>query len=69
MISDGGNVIAHDLTIAGLLEWAYSCTSIKMVFPTNIPEGRFDLMLTLPQRSEKSAPTGNPETIRLYRPA
>jgi len=35
-ISDGGNVIAHDLTIAGLLEWAYSCTSIKMVLPTNI---------------------------------
>ena len=53
-ISDGGNVIAHDLTIAGLLERAYSCTSIKMVLPTNIPEGRFDLMLTLPHDPRKA---------------
>ena len=53
-ISDSGNRIAHDVAISDLLEWAYSCTSIKMVLPTNIPEGRFDLMLTLPQDPTKA---------------
>jgi uncharacterized protein (TIGR03435 family) len=53
-ISDGGNVIAHDLTITDLLEWAYSCSSSRMVLPTNIPEGRFDLMLTTPHDPRKA---------------
>jgi uncharacterized protein (TIGR03435 family) len=53
-ISDSGNRIAHDVAISDLLEWAYSCTSIKMVLPTNLPEGRFDLMLTLPHDPRKA---------------
>jgi uncharacterized protein (TIGR03435 family) len=53
-ISDSGNRIAHDVAISDLLEWAYSCSGIKMVLPTNLPEGRFDLMLTLPHDPKKA---------------
>ena len=40
--------IAHNLDVAGLIQFAYGCYSRpKLVLPTVVPTNRFDLMLTL----------------------
>jgi uncharacterized protein (TIGR03435 family) len=54
MVNDDGKVIAHNMTFGGLLQEAYSSSPVRTVLPTNIPQGRFDLMLTLPS-DQKSA--------------
>jgi uncharacterized protein (TIGR03435 family) len=40
--------IAHNLDVAGLIQFAYGCYSRpKLVLPAGVPTNRFDLMLTL----------------------
>lgn len=41
-------VVAHNLDFAGLLQTAYSINRQRMVFLTDVPTGRYDLLLTLP---------------------
>ena len=41
-------VIAQNIGFIGLLNYAYSLSSERMILPAGIPTNRFDLMLTLP---------------------
>jgi RNA polymerase sigma factor (sigma-70 family) len=54
MVNNDGKVIAHNMNFAGLIEEAYSSSPVRTVLPTNIPQGLFDLMLTLP-KDQKNA--------------
>jgi uncharacterized protein (TIGR03435 family) len=54
MVNNAGKVIAHNMTFGGLLQEAYSSSSVRMVLPTNTPQGGFDLMLTLPSDQKKA---------------
>jgi uncharacterized protein (TIGR03435 family) len=54
MVNDDGKVIAHNMSFAGLIEEAYSTSLARMVLPTNIPQGGFDLMLTLPSDQKRA---------------
>ena len=55
MMEDGdGKVIAHNMSFAGLIEEAYSASQARMILPTNIPQGGFDLMLTLPSDQKRA---------------
>ena len=40
-------VIAQNTDFAGLLQYAYSISRQRMILPASVPQGRFDLMLTL----------------------
>jgi len=47
---DGTNltkIIAHNVTVAGLLETAYSISQPRIILPTNVPTNQYELMLTL----------------------
>jgi uncharacterized protein (TIGR03435 family) len=54
MENGNGKVIAHNMNFAGLLQEAYSSSQARMVLPTNIPQGQFDLMLTLPSDQKRA---------------
>jgi uncharacterized protein (TIGR03435 family) len=41
-------IIAHNLTVAGLLETAYSISQPRMILPANLSTNQYELMLTLP---------------------
>jgi uncharacterized protein (TIGR03435 family) len=45
--SSGGKIIAHNTDFANLLYHAYSFSRQRMILPASVPQGRFDLMLTL----------------------
>jgi uncharacterized protein (TIGR03435 family) len=56
-ISDGfGKIIGHNLPFDDLIYVAYSARPMRMILPANLnlPAGRFDLMLTLPQEQKKA---------------
>ena len=54
MENNDGKIIAHNRDFAGLLEEAYSSSPMRMILPANIPQGRFDLMLTLPNDQKRA---------------
>jgi len=54
MSNRDGKVIAHNMSFADLIDEAYSARKVRMVLPTNIPQGGFDLMLTLPSDQKKA---------------
>jgi uncharacterized protein (TIGR03435 family) len=47
MGSHDGRTIAHNIDFATLLYDAYSFSRQRMILPASVPEGQFDLMLTL----------------------
>ena len=52
--SGAGKAIMHNTGFASLLMHAYSSRRFWMVMPTNVPQGRFDLMLTLPDHPKEA---------------
>jgi len=47
-------IIAHKVDFATLLQAAYSFNRQRMILPSSIPTGRFDLMLTLPDHQQEA---------------